>query len=355
MAIKVGINGYGRIGRNVLRALYEGKRTGEVQIVALNDLGDAKTNAHLTRYDTAHGKFTGEVKVDGDYHGRERRPHPRARRARPGQAAVGRARRRLRARVHRALHQQGQGRRAPQRRRQEGGDLSAGRRGCRCHHRLRRQPPGAEEQPHRHLQRLLHHQLPGAGGQGAARQDRHRRRHHDDHPLLHQRPGADRRVSPGPATRALRHHVADPDQDRRRRRGGAGDAGTQGQAGWLLGARADHQRVAGRPDVSRPSAPPPSRRSTARCRRRAAGAHEGHPRLQRRAAGVGGLQPRSRTHRSSTPRSPRSSAARWSRCAPGTTTSGASPTACSTPRSPGRRRHEGYCAWRTRTCATSGS
>ena len=66
MAIKVGINGYGRIGRNILRALYEGKRTGEIQIVALNDLGDAKTNAHLTRYDTVHGKFHGEVKVDGD-------------------------------------------------------------------------------------------------------------------------------------------------------------------------------------------------------------------------------------------------------------------------------------------------
>ncbi|HUL45872.1 MAG TPA: type I glyceraldehyde-3-phosphate dehydrogenase [Steroidobacteraceae bacterium] len=66
MAIRVGINGYGRIGRNVLRALYEGKRTGELRIVALNDLGDPKTNAHLTRYDTAHGKFPGEVKVDGD-------------------------------------------------------------------------------------------------------------------------------------------------------------------------------------------------------------------------------------------------------------------------------------------------
>jgi glyceraldehyde 3-phosphate dehydrogenase len=66
MPIKVGINGYGRIGRNVLRALYEGKRTGEVQIVALNDLGDAKTNAHLTQYDTVHGRFPGEVKVDGD-------------------------------------------------------------------------------------------------------------------------------------------------------------------------------------------------------------------------------------------------------------------------------------------------
>src|SRR5919108_3800036 len=67
MGIKVGINGYGRIGRNVLRALYEGKRTGQLQIVALNDLCDSKTNAHLTRYDTVHGRFNGEVKVDGDY------------------------------------------------------------------------------------------------------------------------------------------------------------------------------------------------------------------------------------------------------------------------------------------------
>ena len=66
MAIKVGINGYGRIGRNVLRALYEGKRTGELQIVAVNDLGDAKINAHLTQHDTVHGRFPGEVKVDGD-------------------------------------------------------------------------------------------------------------------------------------------------------------------------------------------------------------------------------------------------------------------------------------------------
>ncbi len=66
MAIKVGINGYGRIGRNVLRALYESGRTNEIQIVAINDLGDANTNAHLTRYDTAHGKFPGVVTVDGD-------------------------------------------------------------------------------------------------------------------------------------------------------------------------------------------------------------------------------------------------------------------------------------------------
>ena len=67
MTIRVGINGYGRIGRNVLRALFEAERTGEIEIVAVNDLGDAATNAHLTRYDSAHGKFPGKVEVkDGN-------------------------------------------------------------------------------------------------------------------------------------------------------------------------------------------------------------------------------------------------------------------------------------------------
>jgi glyceraldehyde 3-phosphate dehydrogenase len=66
MTVKVGINGYGRIGRNMLRALYEGTRHEDIEIVAVNDLGDANTNAHLTRYDTAHGRFPGTVKVDGD-------------------------------------------------------------------------------------------------------------------------------------------------------------------------------------------------------------------------------------------------------------------------------------------------
>jgi glyceraldehyde 3-phosphate dehydrogenase len=66
MTIRVAINGYGRIGRNILRAHYEGGKTHDIQIVAINDLGDAKSNAHLTRYDTAHGKFPGTVTVDGD-------------------------------------------------------------------------------------------------------------------------------------------------------------------------------------------------------------------------------------------------------------------------------------------------
>lgn len=66
MTIKAAINGYGRIGRNILRAIYEENRRDEIQIVAINDLGDANTNAHLTRFDTAHGKFPGEISVDGD-------------------------------------------------------------------------------------------------------------------------------------------------------------------------------------------------------------------------------------------------------------------------------------------------
>jgi len=65
MTIKVAINGYGRIGRNILRAHYEGGKQHDLQIVAINDLGSAETNAHLTRYDTAHGRFTGKVEVDG--------------------------------------------------------------------------------------------------------------------------------------------------------------------------------------------------------------------------------------------------------------------------------------------------
>ena len=120
MPVKVAINGYGRIGRNMLRALYEGGNAARIEIVAINDLGDAKTNAHLTRYDTAHGKFPGTVAVEGDslvVNGD--RIKVLAERE-PGEAAVGRARRRRRARVHGPLHVQGEGRRAHEGRREEG-------------------------------------------------------------------------------------------------------------------------------------------------------------------------------------------------------------------------------------------
>lgn len=64
--IRVAINGYGRIGRNVLRALYESGKREFIEIVAINDLGDTEFNAHLTKYDSVHGRFGGEVIVDND-------------------------------------------------------------------------------------------------------------------------------------------------------------------------------------------------------------------------------------------------------------------------------------------------
>ena len=67
MTIKAAINGYGRIGRNILRAVYESGYRNQIQIVAINDLGDAEINAYLTRHDTVHGKFSGTVAVEGDY------------------------------------------------------------------------------------------------------------------------------------------------------------------------------------------------------------------------------------------------------------------------------------------------
>ena len=66
MSIRVAINGYGRIGRNILRSHYEGEKKHDIEIVAVNDLGDAQTNAHLTQYDTAHGRFPGMVAVEGE-------------------------------------------------------------------------------------------------------------------------------------------------------------------------------------------------------------------------------------------------------------------------------------------------
>jgi glyceraldehyde 3-phosphate dehydrogenase len=67
MTVRVAINGYGRIGRNILRSHYESGKSHDLQIVAINDLGPVETNAHLTRYDTTHGKFPGDVQVDGDH------------------------------------------------------------------------------------------------------------------------------------------------------------------------------------------------------------------------------------------------------------------------------------------------
>ena len=103
MTIKVAINGYGRIGRNILRAHYEGGKKHDIQIVAINDLGNAETNAHLTRYDTAHGKFPGTVAVDGEFMVVNGDRIQVCAEAQSGRAAVEGTGRGRRARVHRAF------------------------------------------------------------------------------------------------------------------------------------------------------------------------------------------------------------------------------------------------------------
>ena len=67
MTIRIAINGYGRIGRNILRAFFENPKQHDVEIIAINDLGNIEINAHLTRYDTTHGKFKGTIDIDKDY------------------------------------------------------------------------------------------------------------------------------------------------------------------------------------------------------------------------------------------------------------------------------------------------
>jgi hypothetical protein len=249
MAIKVAINGYGRIGRNVLRAIHESGRAGEIEVVAINDLGDADTNAHLTQYDTAHGKFPGTCR-------RRQRPDRQRRRIKvyavrnPAEMPVedhgvdvvlectGLFTSKAKAGAHIAGGAKKVIISAPGDKDVDGTFVYG------VNH-------DSSRPAHGHLQRLVHHQLPGAAGQGAAREDRHRARPDDHHPRLHQRPGADRRLPLGPAPRAQRDDVADPDQDRRRRRGRPGAAGAQRQARRLRDARADHQRVGGRPVLRR--------------------------------------------------------------------------------------------------------
>ena len=162
MTVRVGINGFGRIGRNILRAIVESGRK-DIQVVGINDLGPVETNAHLLRYDSVHGRFPQEVKVKGDSIDAGLGPMKVTAIKDPAQLALEGSRRRHRAGMHRHLHDQGKGLRASDRRRQARDHLGARRR-RRPDGRLWRQPRQADQGPHDHLERVLHHQLPGAGG-----------------------------------------------------------------------------------------------------------------------------------------------------------------------------------------------
>ena len=223
MSVSVAINGFGRIGRNILRAMVEAGRT-DIEVVAVNDLAPVETNAHLLRFDSVHGRFPGEVTVKGDTidcgNGAIKVTADQG----PSATAVEGARHRHRARVHRHLHVEGEGGAPSYGRRQARADLGAGRR-RRPHRRLRRQPRQADQGARGRLQCVLHDQLPGAGRQGAQRRRRHRQRLYDDDACLHQRPAHARSGAQGPLSGARRGAVHDPDLDRRgqgRRPGAAG-------------------------------------------------------------------------------------------------------------------------------------
>jgi glyceraldehyde 3-phosphate dehydrogenase len=156
MTIKVAINGYGRIGRNILRGHYEGGKKHDLAIVAINDLGSPETNAHLTRYDTVHGKFPGKVAVDGDamvVNGDRIKVLAQRNPAELPWAALGVD---VVPRVHGPVHDQAKRRRRISRAVRRVIISRARRQGCRCHRCLRREPPHAQGRAHRDIQCVMH-------------------------------------------------------------------------------------------------------------------------------------------------------------------------------------------------------
>ena len=243
MTAKLAINGFGRIGRNVLRALAEHGRD-DIEVVAINDLAPPATNAHLFRYDSVHGRFPGEAKLEGDTLHIRTAAGKTWRRSRcwpsatspscPGASSAStscwNAPASSPARTRPPGHLGAGAKRVLVSAPADGADLTVVY-GVN-HDQLRRRA-------HRGQQRVLHHQLPGPGRQGAERRGRHRARPHDHDPLLHQRPEPARRLPQGPLPGPRRDHVDDPDLDRCRQGRGPGAARAQGQARRRRDPRAD--------------------------------------------------------------------------------------------------------------------
>ena len=253
MAVRVGINGFGRIGRLVFRVM--AAKPEEFEIVAINDLSDAKHLALLLKYDSVHGRFKGTVEAGEKsliVNGKEIRITTGEG---PGQPPLEGAEVPGRAGVDRLLHQQGV---APEahRRRRRAGRSSAPRPRTSSTPRSSWASTTRPLKPERpdHLQRLVHHQLPGPDGQGAARDVRDREGPDDDLPRLHQRPARGR---PGPLRpvprprRGDQHHPLDHRRGQGRRRG---DPRPQRQADRLLPPRPRARRLDHRPDLAPASA-----------------------------------------------------------------------------------------------------
>ena len=279
-AVKVGINGFGRIGRNLFRAAYEAGS--ELEFVAVNDITDAATLAHLLKYDSILGRFPGRVEARDEALAVDGHEIKVLAERDPAGAAVARAGGRGRDRVHRPVHEARRRGQAPGGRGSEGDHLRAGHRsrrhrGARCQLRSGLRPRSAPD----HLQRLLHDELPGAGGQGAARSGRDRARPDDHDPRLHRRPAAPGHAAQGPAPGPGGGDQPDPDDDRRRAGGRPRAPGAEREAERDRGAGAGRDGLGCRPGVPGLAARPAPRRSTPPPRQAADGPLRGHPRLHR--------------------------------------------------------------------------
>ena len=280
MTVRVGINGFGRIGRNLFRAANE--RGADIDFVAVNDLGSLDTMAHLLKYDSILGDPAADDQGDEGRHQGRRRRDQGAVGPQPGRAAVGRPRRRPRRRVDRAVHGPRQGRRAPRGRRPARRRVGAvGRR--RRHVRDGRQPHDVRpEGPQGRLQRQLHDELLRADGQGARRRVRRRAGPDDDDPRLHRRPAARRRAAQRPAPGPRRGDQHRADEHRRGPRHVARAGVDEGQARRHVAARPGADRLDHRLQ-RHPEQGSDRRRDQRRVRQgRQVRPAEGHPPLHRR-------------------------------------------------------------------------
>ena len=193
MSVKVGINGFGRIGRNIMRAALADKN---IDFVAVNDLTNAATLAHLLKYDSVLGNLHAKVEAKSDaisVDGDEFKVLCSA----TGAAAVEGPRRRRRVRIHGPVHEPGRRRQTHRGGCQESGDHRAGQ-GSGHHAGPGRQRRDVRSrQASHHLQRVVHDELPGPARQGAPPDVRHQEGLDDDHPLLHERPAAPRPAAQG--------------------------------------------------------------------------------------------------------------------------------------------------------------
>ena len=247
VTVRVGINGFGRIGRNFFRAVQASGA--DIEIVAANDLMDNKSIAHLLKYDSVLGVLADDVSSTDDSITVGGSTIKIFAEKQPRRHRLGRRGRRHRHRVDRLLHRRHQGARPHRRWRQEGHHLGPGlQRGRHLRHGC--QPRGLRPgHPARHLQRVVHDELPGPDGQGAVRRARHRQGPDDHHPRLHLRPEPARRPAPRPASRPRRRPVDHPDEHRRREGHRPGHARAQGQARRLRPARARADRLRHRPHL----------------------------------------------------------------------------------------------------------